>query len=53
LLAYLPGYTPARLRLRELEQQETERKQAQPQQQPGSSVLLQSPGGISLLGPRQ
>ncbi|MGN6809362.1 MAG: tetratricopeptide repeat protein [Thermomicrobiales bacterium] len=52
LLGYLPGYTPARLRLRELERQEVERKQPQAQPQPGMSPLLQSPGGISLLGPR-
>lgn len=56
LLAYLPGYTPARLRLRELEREEEEARAArqEPGQQGGNiSPLLQGPGGNILpFGPR-
>lgn len=57
LLAYIPAHTPARMRLRDLEREEAERKQVVTgaQQHPvGYGSLLGGSGGgnISLLGPR-
>lgn len=58
LLAYIPGHTPARMRLRDLEQEEAERKQAAqaPATAPDYGSLLRGDsgggGGLTLLGPR-
>ncbi len=59
LLAYIPGHTPARMRLRDLEEEEAERKQAAqaPAAAPDYGSLLRGGdsgggSGLTLLGPR-
>ena len=59
LLAYIPGHTPARMRLRDLEEEEAERKQAAqaPVAAPDYGSLLRGGdsgggSGLTLLGPR-
>ena len=57
LLAYIPGHTPARMRLRDLEAEEAERQEAAqtPPAAPDYGSLLRGGdggGGITLLGPR-
>ncbi len=55
LLAYIPGHTPARMRLRDLEQKEAERKQAAEnpaQGNEGLGLVRGTMGNYPLLGPR-
>ena len=54
LLAYVPGHNPARMRLRDLEREEAERKKAQEQQgNKGRGGLLQGMGSnLPILGRR-
>ncbi|CAA9588909.1 MAG: hypothetical protein AVDCRST_MAG18-4487 [uncultured Thermomicrobiales bacterium] len=56
LLAYIPGHTPARMRLRELEQEEAERKGTAEGAAPGGNrglgLVRGTAGNSSLLGPR-
>ncbi|HEY8602432.1 MAG TPA: tetratricopeptide repeat protein [Thermomicrobiales bacterium] len=55
LLAYIPGHTPARIRLRDLEREEAERKQATEnpaQGNQGLGLVRGTMGNSPLLGPR-
>ena len=55
LLAYIPGHTPARMRLRDLEREEAERKQAATNPAPGGQglgLIRGTAGDFPLLGPR-
>ena len=55
LLAYIPGHTPARMRLRDLEGEEAERKEAataSPVGSQGLGLVRGTGGNIPLLGPR-
>ncbi len=54
LLAYIPSHTPARLRLRDLEREEEERRKAEEQKGSGIGNLVRNAAGnIPILGPRQ
>lgn len=53
LLAYLPEHPTARLRLRQLEEEEDKRQEAAGEQKPGVGQLLQSAGNLFPFGPRQ
>ncbi len=55
LLAYVPGYSPARMRLRELEEAERPRQGATgltSPSAPGSGIIQGTEGGLPILGPR-
>lgn len=52
LLAHLPTHSPARMRLRELEREEAERRKADEEKNKGGSLARPGMGNIPILGPR-
>ncbi len=53
LLAHVPSHTPARMRLRELEKEEAERRKAEAEQAKGVGGLVRNAmGNLPILGPR-